>query len=354
MRRLGRAGRLALTLGLLAPSCISGAADNGERVSACEVLLGRIGDGGINETAHGGLKRAARKLGVKPQMQTGYEANIEIPARRDCDAIVAVGYRLAEPALQTAKKHPELKFAIVDYWFDFSSAQELERKNVALLAYRTDEAAFLAGYLAGGMSKSGIVGTFGGYDDFATRTVMNGFKAGVDAYGQDKLANVKLLGWDGRRGYFSGSPSDRAAGRKLAERLISDDADVLLPVASAAALGAADAARRARDVLVIGMDTDRYKTAPSYREVWLTSILRSLGEDVFEVLKEVSRDTFKGGIRVGTLANGGVSLAPFHAFESDIPPFLDRKLVELERGITEGWVSVDPADYAPHGHEHHD
>lgn len=165
---------------------------------------------------------------------------------------------------------------------------------------------------------------------------------------------MQLLGWDGRRGLFTGDPSDRVAGRRLAEQLISDGAEVLLPVASGAALGAAAAAHRAQDVLLIGMDTDRYATAPSYREHWLTSILKRSGSDVFGIIEDVSRGTFRGGLRVGSLANGGVGLAPHHDLETEIPTYLRRKLTELEKGIIDGWVSVDPADYAPQGHEHHD
>jgi basic membrane lipoprotein Med (substrate-binding protein (PBP1-ABC) superfamily) len=82
---------LALTLALLASSCSPGAAGNGEQISACEILLGRAHDGGINAAAHEGLNRAKTTFGVDSKVQTGYEANMESPARGECDAIVAVG-----------------------------------------------------------------------------------------------------------------------------------------------------------------------------------------------------------------------------------------------------------------------
>jgi len=195
---------LVSALALLFSSCSSEAANNGSEVSACEILLGRIHDGGLNAKVHEGFRRAEKELAVEPRVQAGYGANIETATRNECDAVVAVGYRLADPTLETARAHPELKFVVVDYWFDFSSAQELERKNVALLAYRTDEAAFLAGYLAAGMSESGIVGTFGGHDDPATRTVMNGFKAGEPDHKRGPGGGVR---------YSSGQPVHRSPAR---------------------------------------------------------------------------------------------------------------------------------------------
>ena len=50
--------------------------------------------------------------------------------------------------------------------------------------------------------------------------------------------------------------------------------------------------------------------------------------------------TFKGGVTVGTLANGGVALAPFHDFDSAIPAALKREIDNVRRGIIDGSITV--------------
>ena len=75
---------------------------------------------------------------------------------KGCDIIVSVGFLMGEATANAAKENPDSKFAIVDF------AYEETIPNVLGLIYNTDEAAFLAGYLAAGVSKTGIVGTFGG------------------------------------------------------------------------------------------------------------------------------------------------------------------------------------------------
>lgn len=193
---------------------------------------------------------------------------------------------------------------------------------------------------------------------------MDGFLAGVRAYSQDTRVPVRLLGWDGRNGTFSGDSFDQDRAYEVAEDLIGRGADIILPVAGAAGLGAAAAALDAGNVLMIGVDADQFKTAPEYADQWLTSIEKNMDVAVFETIESVVADDFQGGLYVGTLENGGVGIAPYHNLDGTVPVQLRGKLKELRKGIIDGWVSVDPDDYiknAPHGqrergekqHHHH-
>jgi basic membrane protein A len=66
---------------------------------------------------------------------------------------------------------------------------------------------------------------------------------------------------------------------------------------------------------------------------------------VHEAMKSVVDGTFQGGIYSGTLENDGVGIAPYHEFESQVPPELSSEIDELKQGIIDGTVSVDPKDY---------
>ena len=61
---------------------------------------------------------------------------------------------------------------------------------------------------------------------------------------------------------------------------------------------------------------------------------------VFSAIKDAQAGAFKGGIYVGTLANDGVALAPFHNFESKVPATLQAELDQIKADIISGKVTV--------------
>jgi basic membrane protein A len=59
------------------------------------------------------------------------------------------------------------------------------------------------------------------------------------------------------------------------------------------------------------------------------------------VIESVIEDTFEGGVIVGTLANEGVALAPFHDLESLISKELQGELDQLKEDIIDGTIVLD-------------
>ncbi|MDP2013581.1 MAG: BMP family ABC transporter substrate-binding protein, partial [Actinomycetota bacterium] len=74
--------------------------------------------------------------------------------------------------------------------------------------------------------------------------------------------------------------------------------------------------------------------------VYLTSVLKNMDVTTFDAIKSVFDGTFKGGTVVGTLANGGVALAPYHDFEASVPTELQDQITALQTGIIDGTVKV--------------
>src|SRR5690606_21172649 len=104
---------------------------------------------------------AQKSLGVEAKLlesraETDYQANINSFIAQKCDIIITVGFLLGDATKKAAEDNPSVKFSIVDFAYDPPVA------NIVGQIFQTDEAAFLAGYLAAGVSKTGIVGTFGG------------------------------------------------------------------------------------------------------------------------------------------------------------------------------------------------
>ncbi len=309
---------------------------------ACQVTdTGGIDDKSFNATAWKGVQDAMKEYGVEgkyleSQQQTDYDKNITQFLQEKCDIIVTIGFLLADATKKYAEQNPDVPFAIVD------NAYDPVIPNVSGLTFQTDEAAFLAGYVAAGMSKSGKVGTWGGIAIPPVTIFMDGFLAGVNYYNQKNGTKVEVLGWDGKEGVFINNFESAEDGKKASESLADEGADILLPVAGPAGLGAAAVAKE-RSLMVIGVDADWFNTAPEYQDYELTSILKNMDVLVKQAIQRVISDSFEGGVIVGTLSNGGVGIAPFHKFEDKVPAQIKDDLKAISADIASGKIKV--ADY---------
>ncbi|MDI3338087.1 BMP family ABC transporter substrate-binding protein [Defluviimonas aestuarii] len=331
----------ATAAALLAVSAVSAGA-----FTACQVTdTGGIDDNSFNQTAWKGVEDAQAELGVtgrflESQAETDYEANINSLLGGACDVIITVGFLLGDATKTAAEQNPDQKFSIVDFSYDPALP------NVLGQVYATDEAAFLAGYLAAGMTQTGALGVFGGINIPPVTIFMDGFHHGVSYYNSQKGTAVTVLGWDPitREGLFTNNFDSLDDGRAFAQNLYDEGADIVLPVAGPVGLGSAALADElGTDKLkIIGVDADLYFTDPAKKHVYLTSITKRMDATVLQVIKAVTDGTFEGGILTGTLANGGVDLAPFHDMEGDVPDALKAELAAIRQGIIDGSIDVSP------------
>lgn len=332
-------------LGLTAASLLI-AASTATAFTVCQVTdTGGIDDNSFNQTAWKGVEDAEAALGVtgrflESQAETDYEANINSLVGGDCDVIITVGFLLGDATKTAAEANPDQRFSIVDFAYDPTIP------NVLGQVYATDEAAFLAGYLAAGMSKTKILGTFGGINIPPVTIFMDGFVRGVDHYNAQNGSDVIVLGWDvnSREGLFTNNFDSLDDGRAFAQNLYDEGADIVLPVAGPVGLGSAALADElgAETLMIIGVDADLYETDPQKGHVYLTSITKRMDATVMAVIEAAMNDTFEGGLLTGTLENGGVDLAPFHDLEGAVPKALKAELAALRAAIIDGSVSVRP------------
>jgi basic membrane protein A and related proteins len=339
-----------------APSATSGsrASSTGKFLGCMVADTGGINDKSFNQSSWEGMQAAAAtdpgKITVKYlQSASGsdYTPNINTFIGEKCGIIVTVGLLMGNNTQAAAKSHPNQKFAIVDY--DYSPPI----KNIDALMFNSAQDGFLGGYLAAGISKSGAVGTFGG-EELPTVTIyMDGFWDGVRYYDQQHHTNVKVLGWNEqtRTGLFTGNLTDQAMGQAAAQALISEGADVILPVAGDAGLGAAravqdaDAAAGSTKVTMEWADTDGCFSAPQYCKYFISSVTQGIQAAVKNAVLSAASGTFKGGNYVGDLANGGVALSPFHDFASQVPASLQSELNTIKAEIISG--QIKPATKSP-------
>ena len=314
--------------------------------TACQVTdTGGIDDNSFNQTAWKGVQDAIADFNIEgrfleSQAETDYEANINSLLGGQCDVIITVGFLLGDATKNAAEANPDQPFSIVDFAYDPPLS------NVLGQVYATDEAAFLAGYLAAGMSKTGILGTFGGINIPPVTIFMDGFVYGVDYYNAEKGTEVTVLGWDTqtREGLFTNNFESLDDGRAYAQNLFDEGADIVLPVAGPVGLGSAALADElgTDQLMIIGVDADLYETDPEKGQVYLTSITKRMDATVRQVIEMTMNDQFKGGLIVGSLENGGVDLAPFHDLDSAVPDALKTELADLRAAIIDGTIDVSP------------
>ena len=321
-------------------------------LKACEVTdVGGVDDKGFNQKAYKGVTDAADQLGVEAavlesQAETDYAPNIQAFVDQGCNVIVTVGFLLGDATMTAANANPDIPFTIVDYAYgeNEDGTPMITNNNVLGQVFNTDEAAFLAGYLAAGTTKTGKVGTFGGINIPPVTIFMDGFYYGVQKYNADNGTKVEVLGWDPKtqKGLFTENFEKLDDGRTFAQNLVDEGADIVMPVAGPVGLGSAALATElgTDKLMIIGVDSDQYESDTANQAVYLTSVLKNMDVTTFNAIKAVADGTFEGGVTVGTLANGGVGLAPYHDMDSMVSPELKEQMTALQAGIIDGSVSV--------------
>jgi basic membrane protein A len=313
-------------------------------IKVCQVTdTGGIDDRSFNATAWKGVVDAEQQLGaegkyLESQEQADYEKNINAFIEEGCDLIVTVGFLLGDATASAAEANPEQLFTIVDFAYDPGY------DNVLGLVFATDQAAFLAGYVAAGVTQTGKVGTFGGIQIPPVTVFMDGFSLGVDYYNEEHGTTVEVLGWDPvtQTGLFTGNFESTDDGRALGETLMDEGADIIMPVAGPVGLGTAAAAMERGNAYIIGVDVDWTVSAPEYTSITLTSVQKNMDVAVFNAAKQVQDGTFTGGLFVGTLENNGVGLAPFHELDNLVSADLKAELEQVRAGIIAGDIPTSP------------
>ncbi|MGD2057840.1 MAG: BMP family ABC transporter substrate-binding protein [Anaerolineales bacterium] len=336
-----------------APQVEAPAMNNQDREVICLVTDTQgINDRSFNATAWKGVIDAERELSIEKaflesQDDSFYAINIDTFIQGGCNLIVTVGYLIGEDTAEAAVEYPEQKFAIVDYdFYDFSTdpPTDVSFPNVRELTFETDEAAFMAGYVAAAVTKTGKVGTFGGVKIPTVTIFMDGFALGVSYYNQQHGTDVVTLGWDPelRTGLFTDTFDDVQKGVEVTELLVDEGADIIMPVAGGVGLGAAAVAGDRDDILIIGVDSDWTVSVPEQADSVLTSVLKNIDVAVFDTIESVQDDTFQGGLYIGTLENNGVGLAPFGSYADLVPDEVKSDLEQIRSDIISGAIQTQP------------
>lgn len=306
---------------------------------------GGIDDRSFNASAWKGLQdaHAADQSIEIHYLQSGSESdyvpNINAFINQKCDLIVTVGFLMGDQTQSAAKQHPDQHFAIVDYGY------KKPLKNVRALLYNTAQDAFLGGYLAAGLTKTGVVATYGGQKLPTVTIYMDGFYDGVQYYNKTQHKNVKVLGWNekSQQGSFTGDFTDQAKGKSLTETFMQQDADIIFPVAGNVGLGSVAAVKASGNdkTHLLWVDVDGCVSAPQDCQYFYASVTKGIAHSVKSIAQDAKAGNFQGGNYVGTLQNKGVALDYGKKLGSQIPQSLKKQVATVKTKIENGSIKVE-------------
>lgn len=329
----------------------AGGSDGTQNAAAADYLGCIVSDSGgfddqsFNQSSYEGMQSAVKDLGIKMKeaqssATSDFAPNLATMASAGCNMTITVGFLLAEATKAAAADNPALHYAIID-------DDTIKADNVKPVVYDTSQAAFMAGYTAASVTKTGKVGTFGGINIPTVTIFMDGFADGVKYFNEKQGKDVKVLGWDAdsQQGSFANTFEIIQEGTKITNNLLSEGADVIMPVAGPLGKGAGDAILAAnkggKDAKLIWVDSDGFLTAPTYKSVMLTSVIKTMGEAVESIVKDDLDGKFDPAPYIGTLENEGVSLAPFHDLDAAVSADTKTQLEDIKKGIIDGSIKVE-------------
>ena len=299
--------------------------------------MGGRGDKSFNDGAYLGAERAEKELGVRvrfiePGEGSDREAGLRLLAAEKMDIVIGVGFIFTDDLTQLAKEYPGTKFAGVDYSLSTDDKGNVIQPppNLAALKFREEQGSFLVGALAAMVGKSKKVGFVGGMDFPLIQKFEMGYKAGVKQVCPDCTVISQYAGVTPEAFRNPGK------GKELALSQYQQGVNVIFHASGSTGLGVFEAARQTGK-LAIGVDADQYNEAPGYV---LTSMVKGVDNAVFDAIKRVKENRFKGGVYQYGLAENGVGYVYDTNNEKLIPADVRARLEALKQEIIAGRIKV--------------
>jgi len=239
-------------------------------------------------------------------------------ASRGFNVIFAHGFEYTDTALRVAKLFPNT-------WFIITSGSE-SSTNVASVTFKIEEAAYVAGVLAAGVTKTGVVGAVGGIELPAIRLTFNGFRLGLVSIRPDGRLLTS----------YTGSFDDVGAAKEAALAQISRGADLIFHDADAAGLGVFKAAEE-RHIYAFGSNRNQNAVVP---DTVIASAVTKIPQAFLKVATEIRDANFKPGMIEFGMKDGMVDLVLNDALVSRIPAQAIDATHQAEQEIKDGKIDV--------------
>lgn len=332
---------LMLVLSLLVAGCgnASSTAANsqntdsaGKEVKPLKVALilpGKVDDVSWNQAMYQGMKELEKEYAGKIKVtysENVYEvANIE-PAMREFatqgyDLIIGHGFQFQEPIIKLAAEFPNVKFALGT---GFKTAA-----NTAIYDVQLEDGGYLMGTLAALMTKTNKIGVVGGAD-------VSEIYRGHEAY---KFAAKKVNPNIQIQELYTGDWRDAAKAKEGAISMYDSGVDIIWHSGDGIGLGVVDAGKEKKKY-VLGNVADQNVLAPDYV---LSGVVYNWKPVIKQIVDDILNNNFTNRNDKHywlTVANGGVTIAPFYGLDSKVSADVKAKLEQVKKDFADKKIEM--------------
>jgi basic membrane protein A len=321
---LGALATVACGGGADAKKSSDSAAGSGAAFRVALLTPGAISDQSWNGGAYQGLMWIRDSLGadvshIQTKTPADFEENFREYGARGFSLVFGHGFEFQEAARRVAPRFSKTIYV--------TTGGNSAGGNLASMSFSFADAAYLAGMLAGAMSRSGVVGLIGGTELPPVKESFGAFERGVRRVNPRARVLTAYIGnWD-----------DVSAGKEQALAQIARGADVLFQNADAAGLGVFQAARERTGVYVIGSNADQNGLAPN---ATLASVVLYLPRAFLAVAREVKSGTFRPRVVLFDDRSGVVRLVLNPLLQAKIPSRVRAQVDSVQAQILSGAFSA--------------
>jgi basic membrane protein A len=342
-----RAG-LALVVILILAGCGARGAEPGSTGFRVGLVTGaaKIDDRSFNQSTWEGVQQAQREVPgitevkyIETTDPKDYDKNIAQFSDAGYDVIVTVGFQMTEATYQAAKRTPKVRFIGVEQVLTKDAEHpDWPLPNLVGITFEDDKAGFLAGALAGLLTRSGTVGAV-----LATDALPPVYRFGEGYRAGARYANpsVNVITTFHNDVGLDRTFTDPEWGKTTAQSQVDRGADIIFGAGGTTGNGALIGTVE-RSKWAIGVDADQYFTVPEAQKGLLSSSMKLLTPATAQLLRAAKDGTFKPG-----LFTGEVGLAPFHDMDAQVPADVKTRLAEINRGLADGSIKTGVAAAKP-------
>lgn len=311
-----------------------------EPLKVALMLNGTLGDLAFFDSAANGMKLAQEQYGIESKVfeagfdRTKWEPTLYDIAEEDWDVIITGTFDMVEMVTKVAQEFPDKKFIHYDASLDYSAAK---LDNAYSMDYLYNQGAFLGGYVAASISKTGNVGAIGAMSIPAVNDYLIGYIAGA----RYKNPDIKI------QAKYTNDFNDSALGMELAAMMYNSGADVVANGASIAGLGIMDAAKDKKG-FVIGSDSDQAmlfeESDPEKAATIVTSVMKRIDMSLLRAIGKYIDGTLPFGTNESLgMAESCIELADNKYYQEYVPETVRNEVKALAAKILSGEVEAPSA-----------
>lgn len=308
--------------------CVSAFAEDVPSVAI--VVAGGLGDRSFYDSANEGLEELASKYGtVTKVIECKENGSMYLTGLADaaeaCDIVFAVGWQFVQALPEAAEGYPDTKFV----WID-NALEGDGMANVMSVVYAQNQGSFLVGYIAGKLSKTGVVGAVGGQDSATINDFMVGYEAGAKYANPDIKVDTR----------YANGFEDPASGKECALALYDAGCDIVFAVAGKTGEGVFEAAKDTGNY-AIGVDSDQKYINP---DVIICSMVKEVGKSVVDIVENLDERFQPATVWTANMATGYIDVGyGDDTMTQQVSDELKAEVKALQEKIISGGITVPTA-----------